>query len=89
MFVSQKIIFSPYDFTSKTTSRFVSDILPIKSALYIVTLEKNVNAKSMLGLLTANIKKGDTILIRILNNQNQEDADNDLKMVLKALQGDL
>lgn len=89
MFVSQRTILSPYDFTSKTTSRFVSGILTIKSALYIATSDKNVSAKSILGLLVADIKKGDAICVQSSNNQSQEQADDDLKMVLKTLQGDM
>lgn len=85
MFIAEKVISAPCDFNSRFVANLVQSIVGIKSTPYIATLEKNVNAKSILGLLSADIKKGNDICVQVIDNYKQEQADEDLEYIIKLI----
>lgn len=88
MYIAYKSIIAPHDFDSKYTSRVIGNLPISKSSFYIVTIDKNIKTDSMLGLLSANIKKNDTICLRVVNDYSQEEADSDLQKFL-CIVGDI
>lgn len=85
MFVTSKTISAPCDFNSKFVANFVSTIVAMKSAPYISTFDKNINAKSILGLLSADIKKGDNIRIQCVDNYDKQRTKDDLDIILNLM----
>lgn len=79
MFMSGKILSAPFDFNSKTVVYLAQAVMNFESTSYVVTLDRNINAQSILGLLSANIKRGDNIHIQTVSNRSQEEAERDLK----------
>lgn len=88
MNLAEKSIVSPVDFGSRFVQNFVYKIMNMQSNPYIVTLDKNVNAKSILGLLSANIRKGDTIRIQVMNNYDLGQAESDLEYIINLICGE-
>lgn len=88
MFLSEKVISAPCGFTPRFVTDFVQSIVAMKSHPYISTLDKNINAKSILGLLSANIKTGDSICVQVVNNCSKKQAEEDLSYILKLILGD-
>lgn len=82
MCIAEKVISAPCDFNSRFVANFVQSVVGIKSTPYIATIERNVNAKSILGLLSADIKQGNDICIQTVDNYNQEQADKDLEYII-------
>lgn len=89
MNITEKSIISPVDFNSRFVQNLVYEIMNIKSTPYIATLDRNVNAKSILGLLSADIRKGDSICVQIINTHNQQQAVEDLEYVLNKICGEI
>lgn len=85
MFIAEKVISAPCDFNSRFVANLVQSMVGMKSTPYIATLEKNVNAKSILGLLSADIKKGNDICVQVIDNYKQEQADEDLEYIIKLI----
>lgn len=88
MFISQKTISAPCDFNSRFVTNLVQSIVAMKSAPYIATIDRNINAKSILGLLSAGIKQDDDICIQVIDNHSQEQTEEDLDLMLKLILGD-
>lgn len=85
MFITSKTISSPCDFNSKFVRNFVGAIVAMKSTPYIATIDRNINAKSILGLLSADIKKGDDIYIQCVDNYDEQQTKDDLDIILGLL----
>lgn len=88
MYIASISIIAPCDFTSKYVSHIVGNLPISKSAFYIATLDRQIKADSMLGLLSANIKKNDTICLQVASNDSQEQVDTDLQEFIKIV-GDI
>ena len=85
MFKQEITIQSRNDFTSRYINRFVyaiSNLLSIATILSAKT-DRQANAKSILGLLSMDIKKGDTLKIVVYNNISQKQADDDIETIRK------
>lgn len=85
MFSSQKGVVVKKDFTERFVKNFVHELKNIKSDVYITTIERRVNAKSVLGLLSLNIKKHDVIRIDIISDCNVEIVQEDMLKILEML----
>jgi phosphotransferase system HPr-like phosphotransfer protein len=87
MYISEKTIISPCDFESRFVRNLAQNIVDMKSTPYIATMDKTINAKSILGMLSADIKKDDNICIQVIHNGSQEQADNDLSYIMELICG--
>lgn len=54
-----------YDFTSKNIQRYMERVVNIKEMLYIKKDNRDINAKSIIGLISANLTKGDIVDIAV------------------------
>ena len=70
MFSSSKSITSLHDFDKRFVENFVYESKNVKSDVYITTIDRRVNAKSVLGLLSLSIKRDDVIRIDILSSDS-------------------
>ena len=75
---SQTIILN--DITGRRAANFVHAVTSKPYNIWIVTKDKQVNAKSILGLLSADIRKGDVVTIVIDYNKPLEFDD-----IIKAI----
>lgn len=85
MFSSSKSITSPHNFDKRFVENFVYELKNVKSDVYITTIDRRVNAKSVLGLLSLSVKQDDVIRIDILSSESVEKAQDDLHKVLEIL----
>ena len=85
MFSSSKSIISNCDFDKSFVSNLVEYLSKINSNVCITTIDRRVNAKSVLGLLSLAIKKDDVIRIDVLSSESVEKAQDDLHKVLEIL----
>lgn len=85
MFSSSKSITSPHNFDKRFVSNLVEYLNKINSNVNITTIDRRVNAKSVLGLLSLAIKQDDVIRIDILSSESVEKAQDDLHKVLEIL----
>lgn len=86
MFTSEKSITVKRDFTERFIKNFVFALSKINSDVNISNVDRRVNAKSILGLLSLNIKKNDVIRIDIHSSESTEKAQNDLHKVLELIE---
>lgn len=89
MYVAETTITTPVDFTSRFVGNFNQNIVALKSTPYITTMDKNINAKSILGLLSADIQKGDIIKVQTISNISYEQAESDLKVVAGLINNEI
>jgi PTS HPr component phosphorylation site. len=75
------------DFTTRFVKNLVYEMAKVKSSPYFVTLDKIVSAKSILGILNADIHKGDVIRIEVFN-ENETIAMQELEDICKLIRGD-
>ena len=85
MFSSSKSIVVMHNFDKRFTNNFVELLNKINSDINISNIDRRVNAKSVLGLLSLAIKKDDVIRIDILSSESVEKAQEDLHKVLEIL----
>lgn len=85
LFVTETTLVSPIDFSSRFVRNLTQSIVAIKSTPYISSIDKNVNAKSILGLLSANIKKGSLIKIQTMNSSGYSYAESDLHLIVSTI----
>lgn len=85
MFIAETTMLAPMDFKSRVVGNLVQSIVALKSTPYISTIARNINAKSMIGLLSADIKKNDKINIRTINTKDYEQAKSDLDFVVELI----
>ena len=86
MFSSSKSITAKQDFDKRFTSNLVEYLSKINSNVCITTIDRRVNAKSILGLLSLAIKKDDIIRIDVLSSESTEKAQDDLHKVLELIE---
>lgn len=86
MFSSQKGIVVKKDFTERFVKNFVHELSKIESDVHIANVDKRVNAKSITGLLSLNIKKHDVIRIDIISDCNVEIVQEDMIKVLEMIE---
>ena len=85
MFSSSKSITINYDFNKRFVSNLVELLNKINSNINIANIDRRVNAKSVLGLLSLSIKQDDVIRIDVLSSESTEKSQEDLHKVLKIL----
>lgn len=59
----------PLDFTGRTVQNLVYKIQNLKSYIYITTVDKNINMKSIIGVLSLHLKKNDIVRITCYNDK--------------------
>lgn len=85
MHIAEKTIVSPCNLFNRNAHRFTYKISYLPSNVKITTLDNPpVNAKSILGLLSAVIQEGTMIRIACYN-ENKEIAEHNLESVINAL----
>lgn len=85
MFSSSKSITINYDFNKRFVSNLVELLNKINSNINIANIDRRVNAKSVLGLLSLAIKKDDVVRIDVLSSESTEKSQEDLHKVLELL----
>ena len=86
MFSSSKSITTLHNFDKRFVENFVYELKNVKSDVYITTIDRRVNAKSVLGLLSLAIKQYDVIRIDVLSSESVEKAQEDLHKVLEMIE---
>ena len=86
MFSSSKSIANLHNFDKRFVENFVYELKNVKSDVYITTIDRRVNAKSVLGLLSLAIKQYDVIRIDVLSSESVEKAQYDLHKVLEMIE---
>ena len=86
MFSSSKSITTLHNFDKRFVENFVYELKNVKSDVYITTIDRRVNAKSVLGLLSLSIKQDDVIRIDVLSSESVEKAQEDLHKVLEMIE---
>lgn len=71
----------PCDIIGRNAHRLVYKLQEFKSSVYFMTEGRRINAKSLLGLLSANIKAGDIVQV-ICYNDNYHIAIDDLDDII-------
>lgn len=89
MFIAETTMTAPVDFASRFVGNFTQNIVALKSSPYISTIDKNINAKSILGLLSADIRKGDIIRIQTISNASYEQAESDLNLITELINNEI
>ena len=88
IYFAETTITAPVNFTSRFVGNFTQGIVTLKSTPYISTTDKNVNAKSVLGLLSADIRKGNILKIQTMNSHSCEQSKLDLEIVTKLIKNE-
>lgn len=88
MFTTKKTIIANKDITPRFAKNFVAEVTHIKSNLYFVVSDREINAKSILGIISVNIKNGDKFEVCVNNSISQECTENDINKVIELLMGD-
>lgn len=74
----------PCDIIGRNAHRLVYKLQEFKSSVYFMTEGRRINAKSLLGLLSANIKAGDIVQV-ICYNDNYHIAIDDLDDIITII----
>lgn len=74
----------PCDIIGRNAHRLVYNLQEFKSSVYFMTEGRRINAKSLLGLLSANIKAGDIVQV-ICYNDNYHIAIDDLDDIITII----
>ena len=88
LFTVEKKITANKDISPRFAKNFVSDIANIKSNIYFVVEDNGINAKSILGIISINIKNGNKFNVVVCNPLSQEEADDDMNKVIELLLGE-
>lgn len=88
MFTAKRTITANKDITPRFTKNFVAKVTHIKSNVYFIMGNREINAKSILGIISINIMNGDRFDVCIDNPVSQECAENDMDKVIELLMGD-
>lgn len=88
MFMTKRTITANKDITPRFAKNFVAEVAHIKSNLYFIVGDREINAKSILGIISINIMNGDEFDICVDSSVSQECAENDINKVIKLLMGD-
>lgn len=76
-----------FEFTRRYLHNFINFVSQIKSNVSFVKDGKQVNAKSIIGILSINIKKNDSLVI-VVSGNDEVQISNDLNNVVKYLNSD-
>lgn len=87
MHLANKTIVVPFDFTEKFIKNFVNAVSCLESNLYFITTDRSVNAKSILGIMSVKILKGDMMVVNVYGS-SQERAEKELDSVCRLICGD-
>lgn len=60
----------------------------VRPSMINLTTDRTVNGKSIIGLCSLGLKNGDKVTIEAHSKVSQEQADEDLKLVVKWLRGE-
>lgn len=88
MFMIKRTITANKDITPRFAKNFVAEVVHIKSNVYFIMGNREINAKSILGIISVNIKNGDEFDVCVDNSISQECAENDINKVIELLIGD-
>ena len=88
MFTAKRTVTANKDITPRFAKNFVAEVTHIKSNLYFIVGDREINAKSILGIISVNIKNGDKFEVCVNNSISQECAENDMNKVIELLMGD-
>lgn len=88
MFTVKRTITVNKDITPRFAKNFVANTTNIKSNLYFIVGDREINAKSILGIISINIMNGDEFDICVDSSVSQECAENDINKVIELLMGD-
>ena len=88
MNIAEKTIVVSRDFNTRFCKNFLERIKNIKSNIYFVTLDNNISAQSIVGLLSAKIKNCDTIRVNVINDDITQ-AEKDLEFVESVIFDDM
>ena len=88
MFTVKRTITVNKDITPRFAKNFVANTTNVKSNLYFVVGDREINAKSILGIISINIKNGDKFDVCVNNSISQECTENDMNKVIELLMGD-
>lgn len=88
MFTIKKTITASKDISPRFAKNFVAEITHLKSNVYFIMDNREINVKSILGIISINIMNGDIFDIVVDNPISQEYAENDMNTVIEILMGD-
>lgn len=88
MFTIKKTITASKDISPRFAKNFVAEITHLKSNVYFIMDNREINAKSILGIISINIMNGDTFNVVVDSLISQEYAENDMNTVIEILMGD-
>lgn len=88
MFTAKRTITANKDITPRFAKNFVAETTHIKSNVYFIMGDREINAKSILGIISINIMNGDEFEVRVDSSVSQECAENDINKVIELLMGD-
>ena len=71
--------------SSRFIKNLVNQLSNIKSNPYFITLDRKISAKSLVGMLSSQIKYGETIRVVVYNKFSQEIANEDLEYILNLI----
>lgn len=88
MFTAKRTITANKDITPRLAKNLVAEVTHIKSNVYFIIGNREINAKSILGIISINIMNGDEFDVCVDSPISQECADNDINKIIKLLMGD-
>ena len=88
MFTVKKTITTKEDISPRFAKNFVAEITHLKSNVYFIMDNREINAKSILGIISINIMRGNIFDVCVDNSISQECAEKDMNTVIEILMGD-
>lgn len=85
IYVVEADLVSQFDFDLRFVSNLIQNLITLKSTPYISKGDVRVNVKSIKGLLSANIKCGDSIKVQTSSLNGYAQANSDLDYLLKLI----
>lgn len=79
-----KTISMPFNLVGRQVHRFVYKIKQIPSSVYFKIDERMVNVKSLIGVFSANVERGQEVVISVFNDDSEQ-AETDIKEVEKII----
>lgn len=79
-----KTISMPFNLVGRQVHRFVYKIKQIPSSVYFKIDERMVNVKSLIGVFSANVERGQEVVISVFNDDSEQ-AEIDIKEVEKII----
>ena len=79
-----KTISMPFNLVGRQVHRFVYKIKQIPSSVYFKIGERMVNVKSLIGVFSANVERGQEVTISVFNEDSKQ-AEADIKEVEKII----